>query len=117
MNSPLSTNFNSGLITEVSDQIGAWGEVSYAKGRFKIDAGVHPVLLDGSVKATIPTSVNMKGNLNYTNHEYALPTLVNGYLKTNYNINFDKNNNKLEFTNTVSQTGFSNTEINYFYRW
>ncbi|MDC0093717.1 VCBS repeat-containing protein [Alphaproteobacteria bacterium] len=113
----VSTNFNSGLITEVSDQIGAWGEVSYAKGGFKIDAGVHPVLLDGSVKATIPTSVNMKGNLNYTNHEYALPTLVNGYLKTNYNINLDKNNSKLQFNSAVSQTGLLNIQVNYSYRW
>ncbi|MDC0549662.1 VCBS repeat-containing protein [Alphaproteobacteria bacterium] len=113
----VSTNFNSGLITEVSDQIGAWGEVSYAKGGFKIDAGVHPVLLDGSVKATIPTSVNMKGNLNYTNHEYALPSVVNGYLKTNYNINLDKNNSKLQFNSAVSQTGLLNTHINYYYKW
>ncbi|MDB9870805.1 VCBS repeat-containing protein [Alphaproteobacteria bacterium] len=113
----ISTNFNSGLITEVSDQIGAWGEVNYAKGGFKIDAGVHPVLLDGSVKATIPTSVNMKGNLNYTNHEYALPSVVNGYLKTNYNINLDKNNSKLQFSSAVSQTGLLNTQINYYYKW
>ena len=113
----VSTNFNSGLITEVSNQIGIWGDVSYAKGGFKIDAGVHPVLLDGSVKATIPTSVNMKGNLNYTNHEYALPTLVNGYLKTNYNINLDKNNSKLQFSSAVSQTGLLNTQINYYYNW
>ena len=113
----VSTNFNSGLITEVSDQIGAWGEVSYAKGGFKIDAGVHPVLLDGSVKATIPTSVSMKGNLNYTNHEYALPSVVNGYLKTNYNINLDKNNSKLQFNSAVSQTGLLNTHINYYYKW
>jgi len=113
----VSTNFNSGLITEVSDQIGAWGEVSYAKGGFKIDAGFHPVLLDGSVKATIPTSVNMKGNLNYTNHEFNLPKLVNGYLKTNYNINLDKNNSKLQFNSAVSQTGLLNTHINYYYKW
>ena len=113
----VSTNFNSGLITEVRDQIGAWGEVSYAKGGFKIDAGVHPVLLDGSVTATIPTSVNMKGNLNYTNHEYALPSVVNGYLKTNYNINLDKNNSKLQFSSAVSQTGLLNIQVNYSYRW
>ena len=36
----VSTNFKSGLITEVSDQIGILGEVSYRKGRFKIDTGV-----------------------------------------------------------------------------
>ena len=74
-------------------------------------------MLDGSVKATIPTSVNMKGNLNYTNHEYALPTLVNGYLKTNYNINLDKNNSKLQFNSAVSQTGLLNIQVNYSYRW
>ena len=112
----VSTNFNSGLITEVSDQYGAWGEVSYAKGGFKLDAGVHPVLLDGSVNATIPTSVDMRGNLQYTDHKFSLPTHINGYLKGTYNFNLDTNT-KLQVKSAVSQSGNANAQVNYSYSW
>jgi len=112
----VSTDFNSGLITEVSDQVGAWGEVSYASGGLKVDAGIHPVMLDGSVNATIPTSVDMRGNLQYTDHKFSLPTQVNGYLKGTYNFNLDTNT-KLQVASAVSQSGDANASINYSYSW
>ena len=107
----VKTNFNKGLITEVSDQHGVWGELNFTKSGYKLGAGIHPVLLDGSVKAIIPTSVNVDGNLNYTNYEFALPTIVRGYLKINYDINLDENNTNLKFSSSVSQTGFLNFKI------
>ena len=112
----VQTNFTPGLITKVSDQVGAWGEVSYASGGFKIDAGVHPVMLHGNVKATIPTSIDMRGNLQYTDHTFNLPTHVNGYLKANYNFNLDKNT-KLTVASAVSQSGDSNAQVSYSYSW
>ena len=112
----VSTNFNSGLITEVSDQVGAWGEVSYASGGLKVDAGIHPVMLDGSVNATVPTSVDMRGNLQYTDHKFSLPTHVNGYLKGTYNFNLDTNT-KLQVKSAVSQSGDANAQVNYSYSW
>jgi hypothetical protein len=112
----VSTNFNSGLITEVSDQVGAWGEVSYASGGLKVDAGIHPVMLDGSVNATVPTSVDMRGNLQYTDHRFSLPTHVNGYLKGTYNFNLDTNT-KLQVKSAVSQSGDANAQVNYSYSW
>ena len=112
----VSTNFNSGLITEVSDQVGAWGEVSYASGGLKVDAGIHPVMLDGSVNATVPTSVDMRGNIQYTDYKYSLPTQVNGYLKGTYNFNLDTNT-MLQVASAVSQNGNANATINYSYSW
>ena len=112
----VKTNFKKGLITEVSDQTGAWGEISYASGGLKVDAGVHPVMLNGSVDATIPTSVDMRGNLQYTDHKFSLPTHVNGYLKANYNFNLDTNT-KLRVSSAVSQSGGSSANINYSYSW
>ena len=112
----VSTDFNSGLITEVSDQVGAWGEVSYSSGGLKVDAGVHPVILNGDVKATIPTSIDMRGNLQYTDHKFSLPTQVNGYLKGTYNFNLDTNT-KLQVASAVSQSGNANASINYSYSW
>ena len=108
----VKTNFSKGLITKVSDQVGTWGELSYAKGGLKVDAGVHPVMLNGSVEASVPTSIDMRGNLNYTNHKFNLPTHVNGYLKANYNFNLDTNT-KIKVSSAVSQSGDKSASIDY----
>ena len=108
----VKTNFKKGLITDVSNQFGAWGEVSYAKGGLELGAGVHPVMLNGDVKANIPTSVDMRGNLQYTEHRFKLPTHVNGYLKANYNFNLDTNT-KIRVSSAVSQSGDKNATVNY----
>jgi len=108
----VKTNFKKGLITDVSNQFGAWGEVSYAKGGLELGAGVHPVMLNGDVKANIPTSVDMRGKLQYTEHKFKLPTHVNGYLKANYNFNLDTNT-KIRVSSAVSQSGDKNATVNY----
>ena len=107
----VKTNFNKGLITEVIVQYGVWGELNFTKRGFKLGAGIHPVLLDGNVEAIIPTSVNIDGNLNYTNHKFSLPTIVRGYLKTNYDINLNQNNTKLKFSSSIRQAGFLHFKI------
>ena len=108
----VKTNFKKGLITDVSNQFGAWGEVSYAKGGLELGAGVHPVMLNGDVKANIPTSVDMRGNLQYTEHKFKLPTHVNGYLKANYNFNLDTNT-KIKVSSAVSQSGDKSARVDY----
>jgi hypothetical protein len=108
----VKTNFQKGLITDVSDQFGVWGELGYKQGNLDLGAGLHPVLLNGDVTASVPTSVDSKGNLNYTEHKFKLPTNVNGYLKANYNFNLDTNT-KIKVSSAVSQSGDKNASIDY----
>ncbi len=108
----VKTNFQKGLITQVSDQFGVWGELGYKQGNFDFGAGVHPVLLNGDVTANVPTSVDSRGNLNYTEHKFKLPTNINGYLKANYNFNLDTNT-KIKVRSAVSQSGDKNASIDY----
>ena len=108
----VKTNFQKGLITKVSDQFGVWGELGYKQGNLDLGAGVHPVLLNGDVTASVPTSVDSKGNLNYTEHKFKLPTNINGYLKANYNFNLDTNT-KIKVSTAVSQSGDKNASIDY----
>ena len=112
----VKTNFQKGLITAVSDQFGVWGELGYKQGNLDLGAGVHPVLLNGDVTANVPTSVDMRGKLNYTEHKFKLPTNINGYLKANYNLNLDKNT-KIKVSGAVSQSGDNNATVNYIYSW
>ena len=108
----VKTNFDKGLITDVSDQFGVWGELGYKKDNLELGAGVHPVLLNGDVKANIPTSIDSRGNLNYTEHKFKLPTHINGYLKANYNFNLDTAT-KIKVSSAVSQSGDKNASIDY----
>jgi hypothetical protein len=108
----VKTNFDKGLITDVSDQFGVWSELGYKKDNLELGAGVHPVLLNGVVKANIPTSVDSRGNLNYTEHKFKLPTHINGYLKANYNFSLDTNT-KIKVSSAVSQSGDKNASIDY----
>ena len=108
----VKTNFTKGLVTDVSDQVGAWTELGYKKGGLELGAGVHPVMLKGDVKANIPTSVDMRGNLQYTEHKFKLPTHVNGYLKANYDFVLDTNT-KIKVSSAVSQSGDKNASVKY----
>ena len=110
------TNFQKGLITDVSDQFGVWGELGYTQGNFNVGAGVHPVMLKGNVTADVPTSVDMRGNLNYTKHKFKLPTNVKGYLKANYNFELDENTN-IKVAGAVSQSGGNFANVKYTYSW
>ena len=112
----VKTNFQKGLITDVSDQLGVWGELGYKNGNLDLGAGVHPVLLKGDVKANVPTSVDMRGNLNYTEHKFKLPTNINGYLKANYNFSLDKNT-KIKVSGAVSQSGDNQANVSYNLTW
>ena len=112
----VKTNFQKGLITEVSDQLGVWGELGYKNGNLDLGAGVHPVMLKGDVKANVPTSIDMRGKLNYTEHKFKLPTNVNGYLKANYNFNLDKNT-KIKVSGAVSQSGDNQANVSYNLTW
>ena len=110
------TNFQKGLITDVSDQFGVWGELGYTQGNLNLGAGVHPVALHGDVTANVPTSVDMRGNVNYTEHKFKLPTNVNGYLKANYNFELDTNTN-IKVAGAVSQSGDNQANISYNVSW
>ena len=69
-------------------------------------------MLKGDVKANVPTSVDMRGNLQYTEHKFKLPTHVNGYLKANYDFVLDTNT-KIKVSSAVSQSGDKNASVEY----
>ena len=111
----VSTNFTPGLITDVSKQTGAWAEASYSDGGFRADVGVHPVMLSGSVTANVPTSIDNTGTTHYTNYKFALPSNINGYIRSQYSTPLKLG--KLNVAAAVSQTGQQTTSVEYFFKW
>jgi hypothetical protein len=111
----VNTNFTPGLITDVSTQTGAWAEASYKDGGFRADAGVHPVMLSGSVTANIPTSIDNTGTTHYTKYKFGLPTNINGYIRSQYTTPLKLG--ELNIAAAVSQTGQQTTSMRYSVKW
>jgi hypothetical protein len=86
----VATSINPGLVTEVSPMLAAWSEVGYKTdpesllGNIGVYAGVKPVTLSGHVSAKIPTSVDMSGNVVYTNKKLTVQDQMVGYARITY---------------------------------
>lgn len=86
-----TTNIQPGLITKVNDFHAVWLETGYATQQFGFFAGVRPYIVNGSLNAELPTSVDMQGNLQYTNTQFKINNPVNMYLRSVYTNTITKN--------------------------
>jgi len=85
----VSTQIQPGLITGVSNMWGAWSETGYRYntrefGDLGMYAGIKPVVLSGSVQASIPTGVDNSGNIQYTKKNLSIQNQATGYLRALY---------------------------------
>ena len=86
----VSTNITPGLITRVNNMWGTWAETGYRFGNARengdmgIYAGIKPVILSGSVQASMPTAVDNAGNIVYTNKKLMVQNQTAGYLRALY---------------------------------
>ena len=92
-----TTNFKSGIVTNVSPITAAWAETGYRYsekgfGDLGLYVGVKPVVLSGNVTATIPTSVDNAGNVVYTNTKLGIVSQTTPYARVLYTGIIDRNN-------------------------
>ena len=84
-----TTNINPGLVTKVNDINGVWAEGGYQWRDHRgyglgVYAGVKPIMLSGGVEAKLPTSIDSRGNINYTNVSMNIQNPVNTYVRVLY---------------------------------
>jgi hypothetical protein len=75
----------------VNDFHAIWLETGYATERFGFFTGVRPWIVNGSVNAELPTGVDTRGNVQYTNMHFKINNPVNMYLRTVYTDTIAKN--------------------------
>ena len=86
----VATSIDPGLVTKVSPMLAAWTEVGYNTdpksplGNIGLYAGIKPVTLSGHVSAKIPTSIDMSGNIVYTNKKLTVQDQAIGYARITY---------------------------------
>jgi len=91
-----TTNFTSGMITNVAPITAAWAESGYRYrddgfGDLGLYVGVKPVVLNGSVTATMPTGVDNNGNTVYTTNKMGIVSTATPYVRALYTGTIDRN--------------------------
>jgi hypothetical protein len=86
-----STNIRPGLVTKVNDFHAIWLETGYATERFGFFTGVRPWIVNGSVNADLPTSIDTQGNIQYNSVNFQINNPVNMYIRTLYTDKITKN--------------------------
>jgi hypothetical protein len=117
----VSTNINPGLITKVNNMWGAWAETGYRFGSARengdmgIYAGIKPVVLSGSVEASMPTSVDNSGNIVYTNKKLAVQNQTTGYIRALYTNQLNRQTQlRLSAVSTTAGQYRAMTEIRFW---
>ena len=92
----VTTNIQPGLITRVNHMWGAWAETGYRFGNVRregdlgVYAGIKPVVLSGSVETRLPTSIDMQGNIQYTQRTLMIQNQITPYIRALYTNMLDK---------------------------
>jgi hypothetical protein len=117
----VSTNITPGLITKVNNMWGAWAETGYRFGSARengdmgIYAGIKPVVLSGSVEASMPTSVDNSGNIVYTNKKLAVQNQTTGYIRALYTNQLNRQTQlRLSAVSTTTGQYRAMTEIRFW---
>ena len=79
------TSFEQGIIKNIDNQIGSWGELSYTDSKFTIATGVYPTSIRGKVHMEYPDEQNNQtGELNYTSQNFNTTSKVQNYIRAEY---------------------------------
>ena len=114
-----TTNFRSGMVTNVSPITASWAETGYRYsedrfGDFGIYAGIKPVVLNGSVTATMPTGVDNRGNTVYTTNKMGIVSNTTPYVRVLYTGTIDRNSG-YRISGMTTQDGFYRAMAEYRY--
>ena len=114
-----TTNFRSGMVTNVSPITAAWAETGYRYredqfGDLGVYVGVKPVVLNGSVTAILPTSVDNAGNTVYTTNKMGIVSNTTPYLRVLYTGVINRNSG-YRLSGMTTQDGFYRAMAEYRY--
>lgn len=95
----ISTNMQPGLVTNISNITGYWGEAGYRHtdmgkggiGDLGFYVGVKPVVLSGSAQVNMPTGIDNNGNTMYSRKNYNIGGDVTPYIRSMYVYPIEKN--------------------------
>jgi len=114
-----TTNFRSGMVTNVSPITATWAETGYRYsgdqfGDLGVYLGVKPMVLSGSVTASLPTGVDNNGNTVYTTNKMGIVSTTTPYIRVLYNGTISRNSG-YRLSGMTTQDGFYRAMAEYRY--
>ena len=85
-----TTQIDPGLVTRVNPIAAVWGDVSYGFGDWQIAVGTLPKIVSGSVDLTLPTGVDNRGHIQYTNVKAGFDNPLAGFARVGYQTSINR---------------------------
>jgi hypothetical protein len=79
-----TTQIDPGLVTRVNPITAVWGDVGYSREGWSLSAGTLPRIIAGSAELTLPTSVNNRGQVQYTSIKARFDNPLAGFTRLGY---------------------------------
>ena len=110
-----TTNFEKGLVTDVSPIDSIWGEVSWRNNGLRLAVGSMPYIVGGNIDVRLPSSIDNQGVVHYDTRSFAFENEFATYSSVQYTNTFGAWSYSLAgYNNTL---GFFKTELKLNYNW
>lgn len=86
-----TTDLDAGLVTKINPITAVWGDVSYQFGEWMLSGGSLPKIISGSADLTLPTSIDYRGQIQYTNMRVGFDNPTVGFARLGYRGKLNKN--------------------------
>jgi len=107
-----NTEYDKGLITNVTPLTSVYSEVSWRRNGFRAAIGTMPYLVDGGITLRLPTSIDFTGNVHYTEFDYEIRNNFAEYISLGYTKQLDFNSS-FGISAYTNGYGFNKTQFNY----
>jgi len=101
-----------GMVNNVSDVKSAYAMVGWKNNNVNFYAGVKPTVIGGSVSLTVPTSVDVDGNMNYNNVTSKIRNNEPGFIGASFEYE-PKRDHAINFSATYGQDGTGQVGVKY----
>jgi hypothetical protein len=104
-----TTDFDQGLVTNVTPIDSVWGEISWKNAGLRLAVGSMPYVVNGSVDVRLPSTIDSQGTVHYDTFNFEIENQFATYSSVSYvnslrNINYTVSG----YSNTL---GFYHTEV------
>lgn len=81
------TDFKQGLVHDVTPITSVYALAGWSNNNFNFYGGIKPMIVDGSISLTTPSSVDSNGTMHYTNHTIGLNNDPIGFVGAQFKTN------------------------------
>ena len=104
-----TTDFDSGLVTNVTPIDSVWGEISWRNEGLRLAVGSMPYVVKGDIDVRLPSTIDSQGIVHYDTFNFEIENQFATYSSVNYTNNFRNINYTLgAYSNTL---GFYQAQV------